>query len=80
MYTCLLSNSPATFTIRIELRDSLNECVTRDEGLSHVLLNTSMGGHVHTLEWVVPFFGYEVYMNDVIVRVRPFVLGYGYVV
>ena len=45
-----------------------NECVTRDEGLSHVLLNAAKGGHVRTLEWVVPYSGYEVYMNDVIVR------------
>ena len=45
-----------------------NECVTRDEGLSHVLLNAAKGGHVRTLEWVVPYSGYEVNMNDVIVR------------
>lgn len=45
-----------------------NKCVTRDEGLSHVLLSAAKGGHVRTLEWVVPYSGYEVNMNDVIVR------------
>lgn len=45
-----------------------NECVTRDEGLTHVLLSAAKGGHVRTLQWVVPFYGYEVYMNDVVVR------------
>lgn len=45
-----------------------NKCVTRDEGLSHVLLSAAKGGHVRTLEWVVLFYGYQVHMNDVIVR------------
>ena len=45
-----------------------HKCVTRDEGLTHVLLNAAKGGHVRTLEWLVPFFGYQVHMNDVITR------------
>ena len=45
-----------------------NGCVTRDEGLSVVLLNAAKEGHVRTLQWVVPYFGYQVHMNDAIVR------------